>query len=404
MNRILSWIDKRFPLVSTWKTYLSDYYVANNLNLYYCFGALALVVLFNQLLTGLWLTMFYTPTIQDAFHSIQFIVRDVNYGWLLRNMHATGASAFFVVLYVHMFRGMLYGSYQNPRELVWLLGMMLFMGLMLEAFFGYLLPWGQLSYWGAQVVTSVLGAIPYVGESLLLWLRGDYTIGQATLQRFFALHIIGVPLMVLVLVYLHIVALHQVGSNNPQGIDIEANLDEAGKPLDGVPFYPYYVLKDCLVIVVFAIIFFTVVFFYPDGGGLVLEAANFAPADPLVTPAAITPAWYLAPFYAMLRAIPNKFLGILVVLSALLMFFVLPWLDNSSARSMRYKGMCSKIALFLWVVSFIGLIVLGKMELTELTLNLSRVCLFLYFFYFVAMPLYSRYERIQLVPARTSSL
>jgi len=355
MVRLIHWLDERLPLLSTWRKYASDYYLAKNLNFYYCFGALAVLVLLNQVITGLWLTMFYTPTPASAFHSVEYIMRDVNYGWLLRYMHSTGASALFIVLYLHLYRGLLYGSYQKPRELVWILGMVLFMALNLESFFGYLLPWGQMSYWGAQVMTSLFGVIPYFKDTLVTFVRGDYSVGLTTLQRFFALHVIGIPLLVLFFVFLHIVALHHVGSNNPDGIDINRYLDKNGKPLDGIPFYPFYLIKDFLAVLVFLIIFFSVVFFFPDLGGFFLEPGNFVPANPMVTPEHITPVWYMTPFYAMLRAIPDKGLGVLAMLGALVILFFLPWLDKSPVRSMRYKGPYSNYALRALVGSFFNL-------------------------------------------------
>ncbi len=402
MKQLVSWLDARFPLISTWKAWLSEYYVPKNLNFYYYFGALALLVLLIQLVSGFWLTMFYTPTIAEAFNSIQYIMRDVNYGWLFRYMHSTGASAFFIVLYAHVFRGLLYGSYQRPRELVWLLGMALFILLMAEAFFGYLLPWGQLSYWGAQVITSLCSVIPYIGDTLVMWLRGDYSVGNATLQRFFSLHVIGVPLLVMFLVFLHVVSLHKVGSNNPQGIDIKQHLDEQGKPLDGIPFHPYYVLKDLVGVMVFLLIFFAVVFFVPDMGGYFLEPANFTPANPLSTPDHLTPIWYMAPFYAMLRAIPDKSWGVLIMVSALLVLMFMPWLDKSPVRAMRYKGVYSKIALGAWVSGFLILGYLGTIDVTPLRLYLARASMVVYFAYFLLMPFYTRRESCQPVPERVS--
>ena len=400
MNGIVNWIDARFPLFNTWRAHASAYYVPKNLNFYYFFGSLALVVLVMQLLTGLWLTMFYTPTAAEAFSSVEYIMRDVNYGWLLRYMHSTGASAFFMVLYLHLFRGLLYGSYQKPRELVWLLGIALFVFLMAEAFMGYLLPWGQMSYWGAQVITSLFSAIPYIGDSLVTWLRGDYTIANATLQRFFALHVIGIPLLLLFFVFLHLVALHKVGSNNPQGIDIKKHLDDEGKPLDGIPFYPYYVIKDFVGVLVFLMGFSAIVFFAPEMGGYFLEHANFAPANPLVTPEHIAPVWYMTPFYAMLRAVPDKLFGVITLAASVVILFFIPWLDKSQVRSMRYKGAYSKYALVLLVVSFIVLGYLGTVSVTPMKQYLARVCTAVYFAYFLLMPLYSRYEQHRLVPER----
>lgn len=400
MYKLIAWIDARFPLLSTWRAHFSQYYVPKNLNFYYYFGAFALVMLLNQLLSGLWLTMFYTPTAAGAFNSIEYIMRDVNYGWLLRHMHSTGASAFFIVLYMHIFRGLLYGSYQKPRELVWLLGMMLFLLLIAEAFFGYLLPWGQMSYWGAQVITSLCSALPYIGDALVIWLRGDYAVGSATLQRFFALHVIGVPLLVLLFVFLHVVSLHKVGSNNPQGIDIKKYLDAQGKPLDSIPFYPYYMLKDLVAVIAFLLVFFVVVFFFPSMGGYFLEPANFTPANPMLTPDHITPVWYMSPFYAMLRAIPDKLLGIMVMLSSVMILFFMPWLDKSPVRAMRYKGNYSKFALLVWVGNFLLLGYLGTIDITQLTLNLARICITIYFGYFIFMPLYTRRESHRQVPER----
>lgn len=400
MKGLISWLDARFPLLSTWKNHVSEYYAPKNFNFFYYFGSLALVVLVNQLLTGLWLTMFYTPSSEQAFSSIEYIMRDVNYGWLLRYMHSTGASAFFIVIYVHMFRGLLYGSYQKPRELVWLLGMALFVLLMAEAFFGYLLPWGQMSYWGAQVITSLFGAIPYVGDGLATWLRGDYNVANPTLQRFFALHVIGIPLLLLFLVFLHLVALHKVGSNNPEGIEIKKNLNEQGHPVDGIPFYPYYVVKDFVAILFFLIAFFAVVFFVPEMGGYFLEHDNFVPANSMVTPSHIAPVWYMTPFYTILRAIPDKLTGVIAMGSAILILLFMPWLDRSPVRSMRYKGNYSRYALVAFIISFIILGYLGTVIMTPFKQYLARVCTAIYFAYFLLMPFYSHYEASRLVPER----
>lgn len=402
MGKLFTWIDQRFPLLSTWKTWFSEYYVPKNLNFYYYFGSFSLIVLLNQLVSGLWLTMFYTPTAARAFDSIEYLMRNVNYGWLFRYLHSTGASAFFLVLYVHIFRGLLYGSYQRPRELVWLLGMALFVLLIAEAFFGYLLPWGQMSYWGAQVITSLFGAIPYIGDTIMMWLRGDYAVGNPTLQRFFALHVIGIPILVVFFVYLHIVALRAVGSNNPQGIDIYQHLDKKGRPLDGIPFHPYYVVKDFFAAIVFLSVFLGVVFFFPDMGGYFLEPDNFLQADPLSTPNHITPIWYMAPYYSMLRAVPHKLLGIVVMISAMVILVLMPWLDKSPVRAMRYKGLYSKVALGVIVSSFLILGGLGTMEVTVFKLYVARCCIVLYFAGFVLMPLYTRYEQCHAVPERVS--
>ncbi len=400
MNGLVRWVDDRFPLISTWTQHVSGYYAPKNLNIYYFFGSLSLLVLLNQIITGLWLTMFYTPTATEAFGSVESLMRDVPYGWLLRYMHSTGASAFFIVIYLHIFRGLLYGSYQQPRELVWLLGMVLFVLLLAEAFFGYLLPWGQLSYWGAQVITSLFGAIPYVGDTLVVWIRGGFHVGTPTLQRFFALHVIGVPLMVLLFVWLHLVALHRVGSNNPEGIDIKKYCDKQGRPLDGIPFHPYYTVKDLMGAVIFLIGFFAVVFFVPEGWGYFLESANFTAANPLTTPEHITPVWYMTPFYTMLRAVPDKLLGVIVMGSAVGILVCLPWLDRSPVRSMRYKGRLSKGALFIVVCSFFILGFLGSRNVTPITQGIARVCTALYFAYFILMPLYTRLEHTKTVPER----
>ncbi|AOW53535.1 TPA: cytochrome b [Legionella pneumophila subsp. pneumophila] len=400
MNGLVNWLDERFPLVSTWKAHFSNYYAPKNFNFLYFFGSLALIVLVNQIITGLWLTMFYTPNADQAFSSVEFIMRDINFGWLLRYMHSTGASAFFIVIYLHMFRGLLYGSYQKPRELVWLLGMFLYLLLMAEAFFGYLLPWGQMSYWGAEVITSLFGAVPYIGKGLAVWLRGDYSVANPTLQRFFALHVIGIPILMIILVFLHIVALHKVGSNNPEGIDIKKALDKDGKPLDGIPFHPYYTVKDFVGIIVFSILFFAVVFFAPEMGGYFLEHANFVPANPMVTPDHIAPVWYLAPFYAILRAIPDKLIGVVCMAAAILLLFFLPWLDKSNVRSVRYKGMYSRISITLFAFSFLLLGYLGTTPVTPVRLFLARIAAVIYFSYFILMPIYSRFEKTRPVPTR----
>lgn len=313
---LLGWIDARFPLIETWNYHMGQYYAPKNFNIWYGFGVLAMIVLVNQILTGIWLTMSYKPSAEEAFASVEYIMRDVHWGWLMRYLHSTGASAFFIVVYLHMFRAMLYGSYKKPRELIWIIGMLIFLVLMGEAFMGYLLPWGQMSYWGAQVIISLFGAIPVIGEPLAIWIRGDFVISDATLNRFFALHVIALPLVLVMLVFLHIVALHHVGSNNPDGVEIKKHKDDAGKPLDGIPFHPYYTVKDSVIIIVFLFFFALVVFFAPEMGGLFLEHPNFEPANPLVTPEHIAPVWYFAPYYAILRAVTfdilwldAKFLG-----------------------------------------------------------------------------------------------
>ena len=339
-----TWIDQRFPMTKWWNEHLAKYYAPKNFNFWYFFGSLALVVLVIQLVTGIFLTMNYKPSDQMAFNSVEFIMRDVNWGWLIRYMHSTGASLFFVVIYLHMFRGILYGSYKNPRELLWLFGMVIYVLLMAEAFMGYLLPWGQMSFWGAQVIINLFGAIPFgIGDALTLWIRGDYAVGDATLNRFFSLHVVGIPLLLVGLVFLHIISLHEVGSNNPDGIEIKDNKDENGVPLDGIPFHPYYTVKDTVGVVLFLIVFFAIVFFSPEMFGFFLEKDNFVPADPLVTPEHIAPLWYFAPFYAILRAIPHKLLGVLAMGAAIGLLFLLPWLDRCKVKSIRYRGPLCKI-------------------------------------------------------------
>jgi ubiquinol-cytochrome c reductase cytochrome b subunit len=400
MGKFLSWLDARLPLTSLWNKYFIEYFVPKNLNLFYLFGILGIVVLANQLVTGLWLTMFYTPSTEHAFTSIEYIMRDVSFGWLFRYMHSTGASAFFIVMYLHMFRGLLYGSYQKPRELVWFLGMVLYFLLIMEAFFGYLLPWGQMSYWGAQVITSLVSALPYIGDSLVIWIRGDYSVSNVTLQRFFAMHVIGLPLILLTMVILHIVALRHVGSNNPEGVEIKAILDVHGKPVDGIPFHPYYTIKDCVGIVLFGILFFAVVFFTPKMGGYFLEPNNYVPANPLITPDDIVPMWYMAPFYALLRAIPNQFIGVGLMGLALFFLFLIPWLDKSLVRSMRYKGIYSRLGLWFFIISFLVLGYLGTIPVTPIRLLLARISVVIYFSYFLLMPYYTKIEVCRPVPLR----
>ncbi|OGV46034.1 MAG: cytochrome B [Legionellales bacterium RIFCSPHIGHO2_12_FULL_42_9] len=400
MSSLLQWLDDRFPLVSTWKKHASEYYVPKNLNFFYYFGFLLLFVLCNQLITGLWLTMFYTPSADRAFDSVQYIMRDVNFGWLLRYLHSTGASLIFVASYIHLFKGLLYGSYQKPRELVWLLGTGLLVLLLIEAFFGYLLPWGQMSYWGAQVITSLFSVIPYIGEGLTSWIRGDYQVSNATLQRFFAFHVVGIPLLLLFFILLHLVSLRQVGSNNPEGIEIKKHLNKQGNPLDGLPFHPYYTSKDFVGLLVFLIVFFSIVFFAPEMGGCFLEVENLVAANPLVTPEHITPVWYTAPFYTMLRVIPDKLSGVITMSCAILILFFIPWLDQSPVRSMRYKGKFSIVALSLFSVSFILLGFLGTVRITPARLCVARICTAIYFAYFILMPIYSRFEKHKTVPDR----
>lgn len=396
----IGWMDARFPLSKVIREHITEYYAPKNFNFWYYFGSLAILVFVMQLLTGIFLTMFYTPTAKDAFASVEFIMRDVNWGWLIRYMHSTGASFFFIVIYLHMFRALLYGSYKKPRELLWLFGAVLFLLLMAEAFFGYLLPWGQMSFWGAQVITSLFGAIPYIGPKLALWIRGDFNVADATLHRFFALHVAAVPLLIGGLIFLHLVSLHHVGSNNPDGIEIKANKNDKGVPVDGIPFHPYYTVKDLVGVAVFLIVFSAVMFFTPEVGGYFLEHANFLPADPLTTPAHIAPVWYMTPFYAILRAIPNKLLGITAMAAAIAIIFVTPWLDRSPVRSMRYRGWMSRTALALFVVSFFGLGYLGTVSVTPLRQLSAQLFAVFYFAYFLLMPFYTRFEATKPLPTR----
>jgi len=402
MSKFMDWIDARFPATKMWEDHLSKYYAPKNFNFLYFFGSLALLVLVNQIVTGVWLTMSFTPSAEEAFASVEYIMRDVEYGWILRYLHSTGASAFFIVVYLHMFRGLLYGSYQKPRELVWLFGMLIYLALMAEAFMGYLLPWGQMSYWGAQVIISLFGAIPVIGGDLTQWIRGDYLISGITLNRFFALHVVALPIVILGLVVLHILALHEVGSNNPDGIDIKKNKDENGIPLDGIPFHPYYTVKDIVGVVVFLFVFCAVVFFFPEMGGYFLEKPNFEQANAFKTPEHIAPVWYFTPFYAILRAVPDKLMGVIAMGAAIAVLFVLPWLDRSPVRSMRYKGWISKLFLLVFCVAFVILGVLGVLAPTPGRTLLSQVCTVLYFAYFVLMPFYTRLEKTKPVPERVT--
>jgi len=398
--QLLRWIDARFPWSKLIKEHASEYYAGKNFNVWYVFGVLATVVLVIQLLTGIFLTMNYKPSALEAFASVEYIMRDVEWGWLIRYMHSTGASAFFIVVYLHMFRAMLYGSYKNPRELLWLIGMCIYLALMAEAFFGYLLPWGQMSYWGAQVIVSLFGALPGIGETLVEWIRGDYFISDITLNRFFALHVIAVPLALVMLVVLHIMALHETGSNNPDGIEIKEQKDENGIPIDGVAFHPYYTTKDLVAIIIFLILFAGVVFFAPEMGGYFLEHANFEPANALKTPEHIAPIWYFTPFYAILRAVPSKLGGVLLMGSAVALLFFLPWLDRCKVKSIRYRGWTYKLALGVFAVSFVVLGILGTLPAIGLYTNLARIFTALYFAFFLLMPFYTSRERTKPVPDR----
>ncbi len=400
LTALWTWIDERLPVQRAWDTHMGKYYAPKNFNFWYFFGVLSLLVLVNQLLTGIWLTMSYVPTAEGAFASVEYIMRDVEYGWLLRYMHSTGASAFFLVVYLHMFRGLLYGSYKAPRELVWLFGMAIYLALMAEAFLGYVLPWGQMSYWGAQVIISLFGAIPYIGEAVVEWVRGDYLISGITLNRFFALHVVAVPIVLLGLVVLHLLALHQVGSNNPDGVEIKKHKDANGVPLDGIPFHPYYTVHDLVPIVVFLFVFCFIIFFMPEMGGYFIEHANFEIANPLKTPEHIAPVWYFTPYYSMLRAVPDKFFGFLTMAAAIAILFVLPWLDRSKVKSIRYKGNVSRVAIVVFAASFIILGVLGVKAPTDDRTFLAQICTVLYFAYFLAMPIWTSLEATRPEPER----
>jgi ubiquinol-cytochrome c reductase cytochrome b subunit len=395
-----TWVVNRFPLTKLWNEHMAQYYAPKNFNFWYFFGSLALLVLVNQFITGILLTMNYKPDAGLAFDSVEYIMREVPWGWLVRYMHSTGASAFFIVIYLHMFRGLIYGSYKQPRELVWIFGMLLFVALMAEAFMGYLLPWGQMSYWGAQVIISLFSAIPIIGDDLSLWVRGDYVISDATLNRFFAFHVIAIPLILIMLVFLHIVALHEVGSNNPDGIDIKDSKDPWGHPIDGIPFHPYYTVKDIVGVAVFLFFFATVIFYMPEMGGYFLEDANFIPADPLATPEHISPVWYFTPFYAILRAIPDKFAGVIAMGGAIFVLFLLPWLDRSPVKSIRYRGGIYKKAILMFVISFVGLGYLGMQAPTANATIIARVFTAMYFGFFLLMPIYTRWEKTKPVPKR----
>ncbi|WP_333839069.1 cytochrome b [Pelomicrobium sp.] len=450
LTALIRWFDERFPLTATWKRHLSEYYAPKNFNFWYYFGSLALLVLVIQIVTGIFLTMNYKPDATQAFGSVEYIMRDVNWGWLIRYLHSTGASAFFIVVYLHMFRGLMYGSYRKPRELVWLIGMGIYLALMAEAFFGYLLPWGQMSYWGAQVIVNLFSAIPLIGPDLAVWIRGDYAVSDATLNRFFAFHVIALPLALVGLVFVHIVALHDehVGSNNPDGIEIKKKKGPDGKPLDGIPFHPYYTVKDIMGAVVFLMLFSAVVFFAPEMGGYFLEHNNFIPADPLKTPEHIAPVWYFTPYYSILRAtttdfmwvvgaftvllaalivfsrgsatrktvtvvvaallllgyatLDPKFWGVVLMGVSVLIFALLPWLDKSPVKSIRYKGPIFKLALTLFAVSFLILGYLGVLPPTPGRTLLAQACTVIYFAFFTLMPWYSRMDKTKPEPERVT--
>ncbi len=403
LSGLLGWVDKRLPVQRAWDTHMGKYYAPKNFNFWYFFGVLSMVVLVIQLLSGIWLLMSYQGSAETAFSSVEYIMRDVDYGWIIRYMHSTGASAFFIVVYMHMFRGLLYGSYKPPRELVWIFGMTIYVALMAEAFLGYVLPWGQMSYWGAQVIISLFGAIPVVGEDIVQWVRGDYLISGITLNRFMSLHVVAVPIILLALVVLHILALHEVGSNNPDGVEIKKNKDENGIPRDGIPFHPYYTVHDLVPIVVFLFVFCFIMFFVPEMGGYFLEHANFEIANPLKTPAHIAPVWYFTPFYSMLRAVPDKFAGFLVMAAAIAIMFVLPWLDRSPVKSIRYKGNFSRVALLVFAASFIVLGVLGVKAPTPERTLLAQICAIIYFLFFLGMPIWTKLEKTTPQPERVTT-
>jgi len=399
-----SWIDQRFPLTKVWNEHLAEYYTPRNFNFWYFFGSLAILMLVMQLVTGIFLTMHFKPDSANAFASVEYIMRDVEWGWLVRYLHSVGASAFFVVIYLHMYRGLLYGSYKGPRELIWVLGMLLYIALMAEAFMGYVLPWGQMSFWGAQVIISLFGSVPVIGPDLLVWILGDYAVGDAALNRFFSLHVIALPLILVVLVFLHIVALHTVGSNNPDGIEIKKNKDKDGIPKDGIPFHPYFTVKDTMGAVAFLWIFCAVVFYAPGLNGYFLEHANFIEANPLQTPEHIAPLWYLTPFYSVLRAVPpmfgSQFPGVLAMGASLLILFFLPWLDRSPVKSIRYRSPIYKWVLGVFVVSFVMLGWLGMQPVTPLNVFLARFFTVLYFAFFILMPWYTSIGKTKEVPER----
>jgi ubiquinol-cytochrome c reductase cytochrome b subunit len=415
LQALLGWIDDRFPLTATWKQHLSEYYAPKNFNFWYFFGSLALLVLVLQIVTGIFLTMHYKPDaslnaagVSVAFASVEYIMRDVDWGWLIRYLHSTGASMFFVVVYLHMYRGLIYGSYRKPRELIWIFGCFIYVALMAEAFMGYLLPWGQMSFWGAQVIVNLFAAIPYIGDGLSTWIRGDFVISDATLNRFFSFHVIAVPLVLLGLVVMHLVALHEVGSNNPDGIEIKKKKDpNTGIPLDGIPFHPYYTVKDIFGVCVFLMVFSVILFFTPEMGGYFLEGNNFVPADPFKTPPHIAPLWYFTAFYSILRAVPpmfgSQFPGVIAMGMAIVVMFLLPWLDRSPVKSIRYRGAIYKWALALFVVAFFVLSYLGTQSVSELKTWLARIFSVIYFAFFIFMPWYTRIDKTKPEPERVTA-
>jgi ubiquinol-cytochrome c reductase cytochrome b subunit len=399
---LLNWFDDRLPVSKFWNATMAGYMAPKNFNFWYYMGSLALLVLVIQIFSGILLAMHYKPSAAEAFASVEYIMRDVEWGWLIRYMHTTGASFFFILIYLHMFRSLLYGSHKAPRELLWVFGMFLYVMLMAEAFLGYILPWGQMSYWGAQVIINLFGALPKIGEPLTQWIRGDYFISDATLNRFFALHIIAVPLALLGLVLLHLVALRENGSNNPDGIEIKKNKDADGNPLDGIPFHPYYTVKDIFGVGMFLIVFSFVLFLWPEAGGLFLEHDNFIPANPLVTPEHIKPVWYFTPFYAILKAVPDKLLGVLMMGASVLILFFLPWIDRSPVKSIRYRGTWYKVLLAMFTIAFVRLGLLGMAEGTPAQTWEMRVWTLVYFMFFVLLFFMSPGAKTKPVPERVT--
>jgi ubiquinol-cytochrome c reductase cytochrome b subunit len=422
ISNVMNWVDQRFPATKMWNEQWGQYIAPKNFNFLYVFGVLSLVILVNQIVTGIFLTMNYKPDAKEAFASVEYIMRDVSFGWLIRYMHSTGASLFFVAIYMHMFRGLMYGSYRKPRELIWIFGMMIYLALMAEAFFGYLLPWGQMSFWGAQVIVNLFAAVPFIGPDLSEWIRGDYVVSDATLNRFFAFHVIALPFVLVGLVAAHLTALHEVGSNNPDGIEIKDHKDpKTGIPLDGIPSHPYYTIKDLLAVVVFLGVFSVIIFFFPTMGGYFLEDNNFVPANPLQTPEHIAPVWYFTPFYAMLRAVPpiagSQFPGVVVMGAATMILFLLPWLDRGAVRSIRYRGDLFKNWIYAFAISFVilaicgifptsiwgqlpkGLPLIGGMDTAMLV---ARIFTVIYFAFFILMPWYSAKDKTKPVPDRVT--
>ena len=408
-NNTWDWFTARAPgFMPMYRKHMTEYYAPKNFNFWYYFGSLAMLVLVNQIVTGIFLTMHYKPSAAEAFSSVEYIMRDVEWGWLIRYMHSTGASLFFIVVYLHMFRGLMYGSYQKPRELVWLLGMLIYLVLMAEAFMGYVLPWGQMSFWGAKVIISLFGAIPVIGNGLTEWIMGDYLPGDATLGRFFALHVIALPLVLLLLVVLHLGALHEVGSNNPDGVDIKkgpkGNRWDPNKPADGIPFHPYYTVKDLVGVGFLLMIAAFIIFFIPAVGGWFLEHDNFTEANRLVTPEHIKPVWYYTPYYAMLRVIPDKLGGVIVMGGAIVILFFVPWLDRAKVKSYRYRGLLSKLLLGVFAISFVWLGKIGAGSGTDpVETIVGRVLTFYYFAFFITMPIWTKLDKTKPVPERVTT-